>query len=193
MPVGKPTISRAGVVSPQDLCHEEKEFSQTPLFQGPGDRVPALAFAEGVTLHMRVRHIIATTGATRIESDHGVRLVAAELIQREPDFERAEVDFFENDPFRPDAESFGEPVHFDVIELVQERLQFLQQQPECGNLRLRLVTFQVFSLMQTILRQSAQRLRELSAKMGLSGDEAESIGELQSALQLLDSEPVFVG
>jgi len=34
---------------------------------------------------------------------------------------------------------------------------------------------------------------ELTTKMGLSGDEAVSIGELQSALQLLDSGPVFMG
>ena len=55
------------------------------------------------------------------------------------------------------------------------------------------MTFQVFGLIQTILRQSAQCLRELSAKMCLSGDEAGSIGELQSVLPLLDSFPVFIG
>ena len=55
------------------------------------------------------------------------------------------------------------------------------------------MTFQVFGLIQTILRQSAQCLRELSAKMCLSGDEAGSIGELQPVLQLLNSVPDFIG
>ena len=106
MPVRESAISRAGVVSPQDLGHEEKKFSQSTLFQCLGNGMSPFAFAKRVALHMGMRDVIAIARATGIKSDHGVRLVAAELIQREPDFERAEVDFFENDPFRPDAESF---------------------------------------------------------------------------------------
>jgi len=155
MPFGKPTVCRSRVVSPEDLGHEEKELSQSPLFQCPGNGVSTISFTEGLALHVRVRHIIATAGATRIESDHLIGLITAELIQRESDLEGAEVDLFQNDPFRSDAENLREPVDFDLIKFILKRLQFLQQQPECGDLRLRLVTFLVFSLMQAVLRQSA--------------------------------------
>jgi len=106
MPVGKPTVCRSRVVSPEDLGHEEKEFSQSSLFQRPGKRVPALAFAERIALHVWVCHIVATARATWIESNHLIGLITAELIQSESNFERAEVDLFQNEPFRPDAESF---------------------------------------------------------------------------------------
>lgn len=118
MPVGEPTIGGAGVVSSQDLGCEQKEFSQSPLLQCPGDRVSALAFAEGVTLHVRVRDIVATAGATRFQGHHRIRLITAELIEREPDLKGTEVDLFQNDAFGPDTEDLGRPVDLDFIELV---------------------------------------------------------------------------
>ena len=130
MPVGKPTVCRSRVVSPENLGHEEKELSQTSLFQCPGNGVSTLAFTEGLALHMRVRHIIATAGATRIESGHLIGLMTTELIQRKPDFKRSEVDPFQNDPFRPDAEDLRKPVDVDLIKFILDRLKFLKQQSQ---------------------------------------------------------------
>jgi len=105
---------------------------------------------------MRVRHIVTTAGATWIESDHRIRLMTTELIQRKPNFERAEVNLFQNDAFRPDVENLGRPVEFNLIEFVLDGLQFLEQQSQRWRFRLLLQTFQVFGLMQTVLGQSAQ-------------------------------------
>ena len=129
MPVGEAAIGGAGVVGAEDLRHEEKEFPQPSLFQSPGNGVSTFTFAERVALHMRVRHIIATAGTTRIESNHLIGLITAELIQRESNLERAEVDLFQDNPFGPDTENFGEPVDLDFIELVLDGLQFLEQEP----------------------------------------------------------------
>ena len=118
MPVGKPTVCRSRVVSPENLGHEEKELSQTSLLQCPGNGVSTISFTERVALHVRVRHIIATAGATRIESDDLIRLVAAELIQRESDFERSEVDFFQGNAFGANTEDFGRPVDVDLIKFI---------------------------------------------------------------------------
>lgn len=130
MPIGEPAIRRTGVVGPEDLGHEEKKFSQPPLFQRAGDRVSALAFTESLALHVRMRHIVATTGAIRFQGNDVIRLMTAELVQSESNFERAEVDFFQNDPFGPDAEDFGEPVDLDFVEFVLDGLQFLEQQSQ---------------------------------------------------------------
>ncbi|WP_437192474.1 hypothetical protein [Planctomicrobium sp. SH527] len=156
MPIGEPAIGGAGVVSPEDLGHEEKEFSQTPLFQCPGDRVAALAFAEGVALHVRVRDVVAASRATRIESNDLIRLITAESTQRKPDFERAEVNLFQNDAFRPDVENLGRPVEFNMIEFVLDGLQFLEQQSQRWRFLSLLQTFQIFGLMQAVFRQSTQ-------------------------------------
>ena len=118
IPVGKPTVRRSRVVSPENLGHEQEELSQTSLFQCPGNGVSTISFTERIALHMRVRHIIATAWATRIESDHLIGLVTTELIQRESDLEGTEVDLFQNDPFRPDAENLREPVNVDLIKFI---------------------------------------------------------------------------
>jgi len=81
VPVRQPAVRGSRVVSAEDLHHEQKELSQPTLLQRPGDRMSPFSFAEGVALHMRVRDIIATAGATRIESNDLIGLVTAELIQ----------------------------------------------------------------------------------------------------------------
>jgi len=130
MPVGKPTVRRSRVVSPENLSHEQEELSQPSLFQCPGNGVSTISFTERLALHMRVRHIIATACATRIESDHLIGLMTTELIQRESDLEGAEVDLFEDDPFRSDAEDFCEPVDVDLIKFILGRLQFFKPQSQ---------------------------------------------------------------
>jgi len=152
----------------------------------------AIPFAEDIVLDMGMGDVVIAPRLARIERDDRVRLVAAKLVERESDFERAEINAFQDNPFGSNSENFGRPVDVDLIELVLNGLQFFQQQSECRNLRLRFVTFQVFCLMETVLGESSQRLRQLSSNMCLSGGEARSIGELQSVLQLLDPVPVFL-
>ncbi len=192
MPVGELAIGRAGVVSPEDLGHEQEELPEPPLLQGPGNGVSPFSFTEGLTLHMRVRDVLAAAGATRIEGDDLIGLGTAELIQREANLEGAEIDSFQDNAFGADTERLGEPVDVDPVKFLRQRLQFLQQQPEGGNVRRGFQTFQIFGLMQTVLGESTQGLSELASELFLRRDIAAALGEVQTVLQPLDPEPVFL-
>lgn len=81
IPVRQPAVRGSGVVSSEDLRHEQKELTEPSLFQCLGDGVSAIPFAEDIVLHVGMRDIVVSSRFAGIERDHRVRLVAAELVE----------------------------------------------------------------------------------------------------------------
>ena len=112
-------VGRARVVGSQDLPHENEEFADQATGQGVGNGLFSVAFAQRQTAHVRVR--MACGALIRIESSHRVRGTLCEAVEVEPDLERAEVEFFKNDPLGSHCNQSLAESDGDILELVLQR------------------------------------------------------------------------
>jgi len=91
-------------VGPQHLSAEQEKIQQATLFQRFTDGQPPLPGTQGIVSDMGVCHQGVTCGAVGFQGHDRIRLRSANLVPVQDDLERAQVDGFQDDLRRNDAD-----------------------------------------------------------------------------------------
>ena len=114
----------------QNLPHEHEEVVQSPVAQGVTDGGFPFAFAQRVTLYVRMRRVVICGCGSSISSND---LVGPRFVQPMPvqhDLKTAEVDAFENHVVRRHRNHMPLHVHADLVELRDKQFQIAQYVPD---------------------------------------------------------------
>lgn len=132
MPVRQWYIGAVRVVGRQDAADHGEEIHQSPCFDRCLDGRCAVAFADHIVAHVRMRYGVVSCRRVRIDGRHIVRHLLIQLaqtvqIQRNP--KPPQIDVLQGNRFRDYAQGIFLAVEFDVIELLLQRPQV------CGDRR----------------------------------------------------------
>jgi len=161
MPFGQRVVSRAVVVRPQDLADQYEELSQTTFIEGLRNGEFPLPFAETFRLDMWVSDVVIAGRGIRLKRNDLIGLELPEMPELQPDLKRSEVHSLQYDPFCLDGDLFLIPVQFDLLELVEQELQFVIEETKIGDGNGIFMWRQFRRQGQTVLAQPVQDLLQL--------------------------------